>query len=128
MRIGMRQIFFCLVLLTAAYELAADDSFLGTYSLVTESDCYAEIEFFANGKGEFRDICSTEGATARLSTTKTEFSWQEQAGRIIVKLPDSKKTFVYRADLPCEDFGYPGNSPGFVSGEMSYFRVPLDCK
>jgi hypothetical protein len=124
----MRQIFLCLVVLTAAYELVAGDSFLGTYSSVTESDCYAEIEFFANGKGEFRDICSAEGATAKLSFTKTEFSWQEQAGRIIVTFPDSKKTLVYRADLPCESFGYQGNSPGFVSGDMHYFKVPLDCK
>jgi len=128
MRTRIGQIFWCLVGLTAAGLIAADGSFIGTYSSVTESDCYAEIEFFTNGKGEFRDICSAEGASAELSIIKTEFSWQEQAGAIIVSFPDSKETFVYRAALNCESFGYHGNSPGLVSGDKSYFREPLDCK
>jgi hypothetical protein len=116
------------VVLTAADVIVAEGSFLGTYSLVTESDCYAEIEFFANGKGEFRDICSAEGVTAKLSVITTEFSWKELAGEIIVSYPDSKQAFVYRADLSCEDFGYTGNSPGVVNGDMSYFKLPLDCE
>ena len=128
MRIRMSQIFFCLAILTAAGEIVAEDSFIGAYSLITESDCYAEIEFFADGKGEFRDICSAEGVSAKLSVVKTDFSWQQQTGEVIVNFPDSKKTFVYRANLPCENFGYTGNSPGLVSEGMNYFRVPLDCK
>ena len=128
MLIRMRNIFLYLVIWTLAGETIAEDKFTGLFSLVTESDCYAEVEFFADGKGEFRDICSAESVSAKLSVIRTEFSWYQQAGKIIVSLPNSKKTFEYRASLSCYDFGYTGHSPGVVSEGMNYFKIPLDCK
>ena len=100
MLIRMRKIFLYLVIWTLAGETFAEDQFTGLFSLVTESDCYAEAEF----------------------------SWYQQAGKIIVSLPNSKITFEYRASLSCKDFGYTGHSPGVVSEGMSYFKVPLNCK
>jgi len=128
MLIRMRKIFLCLVIWTLAGETIAGDQFIGLFSLVTESDCYAEVEFLADGKGEFRNICSAESVSAKLSVIRTEFSWYQQAGKIIVSLPNSKITFEYRASLSCNDFGHTGHSPGVVSEGMSYFKVPLDCK
>ncbi len=124
----MRKIFLYLVIWTLAGETIAEDQFRGLFSSITESDCYVEVEFLADGKGEFRDICSAENISAKLSVIRTEFSWYQQAGRIIVSLPNSNITFEYRASLSCNDFGYTGNSPGVVSEGMSYFKVPLDCK
>lgn len=124
----MSRILPCLVVLAAAGQVAATGVLLGTYSSITESDCYAEMELFADGTGEFRDICSAEGQRAELSVVKTEFSWQERAGSLIASFPDSKKTFVYHAALSCESFGYRGSSPALVSGNMRYFKLPLDCK
>ncbi len=124
----MRKIFLFLVIWTLPGETIAEDQFRGLFSSITESDCYVEVEFLADGKGEFRDICSAESISAKLSAIRTEFSWYQQAGRIIVSLPNSNITFEYRASLSCNDFGYTGNSPGVVSEGMSYFKVPLDCK
>lgn len=124
----MMRIFPCLVVLIAAGQVAVTGVPLGTYSLITESDCYAEMELFANGTGEFRDICSAEGEQAELSVVRTEFSWQERGGSLIASFPDSKETFVYHAALSCESFGYRGNSPALVSGDLRYFKLPLNCK
>ena len=126
-----RSLSVSLILFTVATlsgESIAEDQFTGSFSSVTESDCHTEVEFLANGKGEFRELCNTEGASSTLSVIRTDFSWYQQAEKIIVSLPNSKKAFEYRTDLSCNDFGYSGNSPGVVSDGISYFKIPIDCK
>ena len=128
MLIRMRKIFLYLVIWTLAGETIAENQFTGLFSSVTESDCYVEVAFLADGKGEFSVICSAESISAKLSVIRTKFSWYQQARKIIVSLPNSKISFEYRASLSCTDFGYTGHSPGVVSEGISYFKLPLDCK
>jgi hypothetical protein len=106
----------------------ANNSKIGRFSTVTESECNWEIILGPEGKGEFLQICRLEDGSGIDHADKQSITWSHYGDIITITFADGKENFEYRASLPCSSFGSNGATNGLVGKGRRFWKAPISCK
>jgi hypothetical protein len=125
--INMKRNFIAITILVS-FNLGAGESYVGSYSTVSESECNYELVLLENEKGDFTFTCRREdGSHIDDKETKT-ITWQSKGNDIIVLIDGKSELFNYKPSLACISFGQKGTEVGLVGYGTEFWKQPIKCK